>query len=689
MNNQQNWLEWLKNLPDGVKGAIALVIAIVGFIVVFRDNPYLYVTVSGALFLATLLGLCLYIAFAKRSSSIQLAKEPPEGVKLPRYEKKHRVLAYVGIATIPIVVAAILYFPRSRSVVVTGITGRPPPTPFVFSPAQPDETLLIIADFDNRSAGQIGVDPAQRIYNLIAEKLPGSNVKLRVEQYHQPIKDTAEARGVLKAHGATILIWGWFDQIGAEPNIELDEERIKLSNPNSPEFSLATPESFVIRFTQEIPAQAGYTAFFALGMMQYQLGATDVAKEFFSQAIASTQEATTSAVNPWEALMWRGNIYFWGGEYNLAIADLTKSLELHSHREGYHNRGWSHIYLGNYTAALADFNEAVKVDAGYTDAYYGRGVAYRRSGNYAAAIADQTKVIKIDPNYAGAYYSRALAYDAQGKYDLAIADYTKVIEIDPNYNSAYFNRGSAYGTIGEYDKSVADFSIVIEREPQNQYAYFGRGYTYGALGKYDLAIADYTEAIRIDLKYKEAYFSRAAAYGAQGKHDLAIADYTQAIAIDPDYEDAYANRGLVYRLVGNYEAAIRDHDRSIELDRNDAANYVMRGNTYGAQGKYDLAIADYTQAIILDRDFAGYYTGRGNVYADWGKYDEAIADYQKSISLDPAPYTYCVLGITYTKAGDFSSAISALELGVKLDAKSEFPWCKTALDNARLGTPTP
>jgi tetratricopeptide (TPR) repeat protein len=429
------------------------------------------------------------------------------------------------VTVISVGAAFIIVVGITAIVLLSPIINKPPvppvptPTPLAFKQAEPGETLLIVADFDDRSAGQYaGIDPAQRIYELITDKLPGSNMKLRVEQYHHPLKDSAEARHVLNAYRATLLIWGWYDKLGAEPHVELDKERIALDNPRLNEVNLATPESFVIVFTKEIPSQSAYVAFFSLGMMQLNLD-PPAATAFFTQAIDSASQVGADSVNPWEALMWRGNIYDWSGEYELATADYTQALKLYSHREGFFNRG--------------------------------------------------------------------NAYRAQGKYTEAIADYTQAIAIDP--------------------------------------------------------------------KYKEAYVDRGNVYGAQGKYAEAIADYTQVIAIDPKYKEAYVSRGAAYE----------------------------------AQGKYELAIADFTEAVKISPDFAGYYTGRGNVYADWKKYNEAITDYQKSLDLEPSAYTYCVMGITFTKMGDFHSAITALEQGVKLDVNSDYSWCKTAWDNARLGTPTP
>jgi tetratricopeptide (TPR) repeat protein len=163
----------------------------------------------------------------------------------------------------------------------------------------------------------------------------------------------------------------------------------------------------------------------------------------------------------------------------------------------------------------------------------------------------------------------------------------------------------------------------------------------------------------------------------------------KSIYLPESSKDEYTGRGWIYYIQGKYAEAIADYTRVIIIDSKAEEAYAQRGALYKLQGKYNEAIADYDKAIELGPEFAGYYTGRGNAYASSKEFDRAIADYQKSISLDPAPYTYCVLGITYTKIGDFSSAISNLEQGVQLDTKSENPWCKTALDNARLGTPTP
>jgi tetratricopeptide (TPR) repeat protein len=323
-------------------------------------------------------------------------------------------ITLIGTGAVVLIILYLLLAPRINP---PSEPPLPTPTPLSFALAAEDETLLIVADYDDRSAGQFsGIDSAQRAYDLITKNLPSSNKRLRVEQYHHPIKDAPDAQRVLKAYDATVLIWGWYDKLGGYTQVAHDQDKIALQDPTMPEFNLTTPDSVPSRFGQDAPAQATYVAYLSLGMMQLDADRVD-ASVLFNKAIEIASVNSSGAVNPWEALMWRGNIYAWSGEHDLAIADYTQALTLYPHREGYFNRGNS----------------------------------YSKQGNLDAAIADYTKAIEIDPKYNEAYAGRAFAYSKLRNYVASIADYTKAIEIAPGYNVAYFNRGAVYHTIGEYD----------------------------------------------------------------------------------------------------------------------------------------------------------------------------------------------------------------------------------------------
>ena len=78
------------------------------------------------------------------------------------------------------------------------------------------------------------------------------------------------------------------------------------------------------------------------------------------------------------------------------------------------------------------------------------------------AMADFNEAIRLNPNDAEAYYIRGVAYEDKGELDKAIADYTEGIRIDPKNAMAYKIRGDAYEDNGELDKAKADHDKASE-----------------------------------------------------------------------------------------------------------------------------------------------------------------------------------------------------------------------------------
>ena len=73
-----------------------------------------------------------------------------------------------------------------------------------------------------------------------------------------------------------------------------------------------------------------------------------------------------------------------------------------------------------------------------------QGQASMDKRDYDTAIADFDEAIRLDPKFAPAYVNRGLAYAAKGDLDKAFADCTKAIELKPDYADAYYGRGDAF-----------------------------------------------------------------------------------------------------------------------------------------------------------------------------------------------------------------------------------------------------
>lgn len=107
-------------------------------------------------------------------------------------------------------------------------------------------------------------------------------------------------------------------------------------------------------------------------------------------------------------------------------------------------------------------------------AYCDRGIAYGGKKDYDRALADFNEAIRLDPKLAAAYYRRGNIYANKGDYDRAIAEYSKAIQIDPKLVDAYYKRGMVYGTKGDHDRAITDYSEVIRLDPEDADTYYKR-----------------------------------------------------------------------------------------------------------------------------------------------------------------------------------------------------------------------
>jgi tetratricopeptide (TPR) repeat protein len=99
------------------------------------------------------------------------------------------------------------------------------------------------------------------------------------------------------------------------------------------------------------------------------------------------------------------------------------------------NRSVMHLARGEYDAAIADSDAALKADKKIAEALVNRGVALEMRGRPKEAVADLTRALALGPAHAEvAYFNRAMALEDTGDLRGAYLDYRKAAQLDPHWD---------------------------------------------------------------------------------------------------------------------------------------------------------------------------------------------------------------------------------------------------------------
>ena len=227
-----------------------------------------------------------------------------------------------------------------------------------------------------------------------------------------------------------------------------------------------------------------------------------------------------------------------------ALIDYTRVLELDSNNtKALDGRGSAYNYLSQFEKAIQDFDRVLELEPSAIS-YWHRGITLMYEIIECTTRMEQCHLATRE-------IDRDIAQSIARSIVLGASDSTKRASktlIEPCRSILWRDSRSRIAD-SPRSRSVEILSHLIEQEPNAERNYHHRGRAYRALGRWEEAIADHSKALSIDGRCARAFAERGYARLCAGQHDLAEEDFAQAISIVPA-------RTLLSNQVAHEEACI-------------------------------------------------------------------------------------------------------------------------------------
>ncbi|UCF79042.1 MAG: protein kinase [Candidatus Eiseniibacteriota bacterium] len=235
------------------------------------------------------------------------------------------------------------------------------------------------------------------------------------------------------------------------------------------------------------------------------------AAQYYQQAIDVDPNYAEAHVGLADSYLWLGFLGALPQAEALSRAEhaLKKALEIDDTLAGAlgTRAGIKHYYTWDWTGALEDYRQALRIDGNLVDARWEYGLLLATLGHVEEAISEVQLARYLDPlSYP---VNRALGgvYYCARQYNRAVEQYRHMVELDLNKSESYRMMAMNYALMGRYEEAIRANreAMALSGTPPERIAELDSAYTasgpggywawqlQGLKGRYDLA--PYTAAM--------------------------------------------------------------------------------------------------------------------------------------------------------------------------------------------------
>jgi tetratricopeptide (TPR) repeat protein/tRNA A-37 threonylcarbamoyl transferase component Bud32 len=339
-----------------------------------------------------------------------------------------------------------------------------------------------------------------------------------------------------------------------------------------------------VELNPDYPLAYDYRAEVCRGQKQFEQAAAD-----YTRLLALTADRDKGPV-----YLKRASVHNDMGRAADAVADCTRALALDpKNAQALYARGGFQAVRKEYLLAREDFTAVL--------ALFPRALEPRRDRanlnlvflkDFNASLADFEELAKIQPNNPDPLYGKGVIHLGRREYDEARVALRGAVELKPDHCQSLWALAQIAAWQDDWEEALSLVNRVAEKLPPDKPETLNvRGDIYRALGRLDDAAADYRRLIGLRPDLTETYVGLAMVYEKQNKPDLAKDCYDKLLAANPDSARAYLRRAAFRRAHGQFDAALEDCARARTKDPQSVLPGLVEASILAARGADEEAVA--------------------------------------------------------------------------------------------------
>jgi tetratricopeptide (TPR) repeat protein len=263
---------------------------------------------------------------------------------------------------------------------------------------------------------------------------------------------------------------------------------------------------------------------------------------------------------------------------NAAQVDASDAGPPPADAAGFATRAAGRLEAADYVHAIADFDQAIRLDPTSAKFAYDRGVAHFENHQDDLALADFDRALRLNPSDAFALDARAQVHLIHGDAKQARADFDAAAKVAPNDTRRLAREAKAYDSAARFDDELEVLDRLIARAPSAEF-YNDRCLARAESGRnLDAALRDCDAALRLEPGYAAALNTKALTELRLGRLDDSIRDYDDAVGKGAE-ATAFFGRGVAELRKGEKQKSDKDLADARRLEPAIDADFTRIGLT--------------------------------------------------------------------------------------------------------------